>query len=172
MDLIAYYESVWFEGHYKYDLHANALHITGTRFLESKSSQVIPLVNLQPRNDRVWLRSNYFWVGVGIAFFSFVTLQILVTGLGVDPLSSWPGLLAFLVAVGVGTSAATFRMNEFAIFYNDGGFPALSIARSRRSSQSFHDFVEKVIVQIRRCKGLTSSDPLSEAITAKPSSPS
>ena len=72
MDAIANYAAVWFEGRYRFDLLADAIHIVGTTYLQSNQDVTLPLAGLQVRVDRFSVRSGYFWHGLLMLNFGYI----------------------------------------------------------------------------------------------------
>ena len=155
MDAIATYKAVWFDGRYRFNLFHDAIHVSGTAFLRGEEDVTVPLAGLQPRVDRLSIRSGSFWSGVLMATLGFVSYSVLVEGFDLDPLGSAPGLVGVIGLAGVLLALVTVRKTEFAQFVTDAGVPAVAIARSRRGGADFDGFVEKVLGQIRVCKGIT-----------------
>jgi hypothetical protein len=154
MDAIATYEALWFEGRYRFNLLPDAIHVIGGTFLQTDQEVTVPLAGLQARVDRLRVRSAYFWAGGWMMIAGYVGFAVLVAGFKLDPLGFAPALIGVIGLAGLCVALATFRKIEFAQFVTDAGVPALAIARSRRRIADFEGFVEKVLGQIRACKGL------------------
>jgi hypothetical protein len=154
MNEIASYDAVWFDGRYQFSLLADALQVRGTLFLQRDTEATVPLAGLQARVERLRFRSRSFWSGLGLAIAGNLGCIILVSGFKIDPLAITPVMIGGLGVAGAALALAAARKTEFAQFVTDAGVPVVAIARSRRGNQDFDGFIEKVLGQIRTCKGL------------------
>lgn len=149
---LASYDAVFFEGRYHYELFADSVHVVGKAFLQGDVDITMPLGNLQPRVDRLWVRSRAFFGGLWFCVAGIVGYSILIEGLKL-PWSGLPAILAMcLLVAGLGLCLATLRKTHFAQFVGDSGTPLLLIARTRGRDAEFERFVEALLQQIRQCK--------------------
>ena len=76
-----------------------------------------------------------------------------MAGFKQDSLGYAPTLVGIIGFAGLLLAVATLRKTEFAQFVTDAGVPAFVIARSRRRPAEFEVFVERILAQIKACKG-------------------
>jgi hypothetical protein len=153
MDILSVYEATWFEGKFKFELRADSIQATGTRFLHSQIDSTIPLSTLQPRFDRVWIQSKSFAGGLTLGLIGIVGYLLLVRAFQIDPLNPQAVLLGLVGAIGAMLTALTLRKQEYAQFMTDAGVPVLAIPRSARQGQgNFDEFVELIQARIQECR--------------------
>jgi hypothetical protein len=154
LEAIATYQSVWFEGRYRFYLFTDAVRVSGATFLQAEAEFTVPLAGLQARVDRRRVRSKFFWAGLWVAIVGYFGSAVLVAGFRLDPFGFASALFITAGFAGVLQALVTVRKIEYAQFVTDAGVPAVTIPRTRRGKADFDWFVEKVLWQIRACKGL------------------
>lgn len=157
MEPIATYRGTWLEGSYRFDLFPDSLRAVGSVFLRSDEDATIALAGLQVRVDRLRVRSGLFDGGLWITLVTLIVCPVTVAALKLDPIGPWAGLLASPVLGGLGLIFAAAKKQEFARFVTDGGLAAVVIPRTQ-AADGFDEFINRVLEQIRHCKGLPEVD--------------
>jgi hypothetical protein len=146
---LAVYESVFFEGRYRYELEGDSLHVVGKAFLHNEVDVTMPLSNLQTRVDRLRVRSKNFFGGLWMITIGVIGYAVLIEGFKF-PWHELPVNLVGGIAVsGLGLCLATLRKTEFAQFVNESGMPMLLIAKTRGHAEEFERFVDLLVAQIK-----------------------
>jgi hypothetical protein len=149
---IATYQGKWLEGSYRFDLFPDELRVVGSTYFRSYAEAGVALATLQLRVDRLWVRSSLFVAGLWLLVAAFVVYSVVST-LNLAPFGS---LAAFWISPGIGGLCCTLaaaRKTEFARFVTDAGTPAVIIPRTR-ADDGFDEFIDRILTQIRDCKGL------------------
>jgi hypothetical protein len=148
MDAIATYDSRWLEGRFYIELTAESVRVQGSYALGNRRVETaIPLASLQPRVERLWVRSRLFSFGLWCVVIGFVGSWLLTKQFRMSPYDPLPGMVFVFGVVGLFVMGFTFRRTEFARFVSTGGVPELDVARSGAKAD-FEEFVAKLVSAI------------------------
>jgi len=150
---VATYKGTWLEGSYRFDLFPDTLRVVGSNFLRSDSDVSVALAGLQVRVDWLRVRSSLFGAGLCLFWVTLIGCPVAVAALQLDPLGLAAGLLASPGLAGLAMTLAAVRKTEFARFVSDAGVDAVVVPRTR-AGDGFEAFIDRVLAQIRDCKGL------------------
>jgi hypothetical protein len=116
----------------------------------------IPLDNVVPKSNVIWMRTTYF----RLASFMFVFLLVPFLVFLVRGAPDTKTLIVSCVGFGVATVCllATLRRFELRQFANNSGLVVFDIWRSGPDSQRFHDFVNAIETRISQIKNQVSSE--------------
>lgn len=153
MDVIATYDARWLEGRLRFALTADSVRIHGSyAFGTRRVETAIPLISLQPRVERLWVRSRAFTAALWLCSISFIGSMVLTREFRMSPFDALPGVMLILGFVGLILMGFTFRRMEFARFVSNAGVPQLDVARSAAKAE-FEGFVTKLVSAINTAHG-------------------
>src|SRR5262245_33499448 len=120
MDAIATYDARWLEGRFRFALTADSVRIHGSYAFGSRRVETaIPLASLQPRVERLWVRSRAFAAALWLGAIGFISSMVLTREFRMSPFDALPGVTLVLGVVGLILMAFTFRRMEFARFVSN-----------------------------------------------------
>ena len=149
MEEVPTYSETRFSGKRRFELHSDKIRIQGKTFLKSDFDISVKLKGLDPNYQKVKVRENMFWSGIGLIIIPLVIAEILSSAFEISFVNPVMGLMLCFAVCGAVMCVVTFRKVEFYQFKNSSDIVALDIARSGKDKEHFDTFVEQVVSRIK-----------------------
>jgi hypothetical protein len=144
MESLMTYSERRFDGKRTFQLFPDRVVIRGSEMMSSEYEQTVKLETLRPEFDRTWYRSPSFWSGIKLAVGSFIAVSVLHSGFGMSVGTYLGGLATVGVVTGLLLAFATRHKVEYAVFKNQAGADALSVARSGKQAADYDSFIQRL----------------------------
>ena len=141
-----------FDGKRTFQLFADRVVIRGSEALSSEYEKTVRLDSLNAEFDRLWYRNPNCMHGIYLAVGSLIAVSILHKGFGMSSGTYLGGMAAVGVIVGLLLAFATRHKVEYAVFKNQAGTSALSVARSGKQVGDYDPFIQRLVQQIQSCR--------------------
>jgi hypothetical protein len=155
MDAIATYSERRLGAWRKFSLYRKEILVIGGRISGHRFESRIPFASLDPTVSRVFIRSEFFLIGICLALGCTFCCLILASLSPATSWSYWPvlsimvfGIIGFILA------GLSFRKIEFIQFRSQAGVTILDVARSGPDRHNFDKFIDELVRQIQSTRNV------------------
>jgi hypothetical protein len=151
MEPIAKYREEWSGRRCTFELFADEVRVRG-QTPGSEFETTVPLASLQPRFERVWVYTYWFYSGIFVFLLGIVGLGVVSFGLWkVVGNEGWE-LSGFFVGGGALIALWNARKVEVIRFLTDAAVPALEVVRAGKQEAEFDQFITLLLEHIKKAR--------------------
>jgi hypothetical protein len=157
-------------GHRLYDLDEDTVSVRGDIPLQGRFEVTIALSDLDPRFERIWIRSQFFAVGMWFFAIGLIAYLIETTMVGMDGWGTaclFTLMWAFIGAVLLGVGLKKYQIGRFK---TKAGVPAIDVFEEGPMKSTFPSFLSELVNRISPKKKEPNQPPEPTAPSGRGSS--